>query len=420
MRNIRYHVFFLLDRLRGGVVKNHIADIKRIRKSGDNSRELEKILSYARENIEFYKNIPDNKLASFPVMNKEKINKNRSLIENKAYDKANLHVTSTSGSTGVPFLTYLDMNKRKRTIGDLMTLFTDFDFYTGDRYVFIRSWVEHYDSSKKTQIKQNFIPVDVNTFNDEKKEELRNKLKKDKKIVALITYSSALEDFVGYLESKGDNASMFHLKVIFASSDRLSDETKMRAEKMFGATVVNRYSNEECGIMGNTPKNSKVFNLNISSYYFELLDLEKDVPVKPGEVGRLVVTDLFNRAMPLIRYDLGDLGVSDDCGVNVKTLNQLVGRIADSIKSDDGILITAATLSTYMQEYKYVEKYQLVCTEENELHLKVVTKRDELDEIEKMLKRVFGNKRKFLFERVSEIPNEKNGKFKQIINKFKG
>lgn len=313
--NIRKSAFFLLDAMRGGKVKKHLKDIDQINsdKTGElQNQYLNRIMQYACENIPFYKGIDSGNIKNFPVMDKSIYNKNKSAVINPQYDLSKLHFTSTSGSSGVPFKTYQDANKKKRNNADLITLLSSFGFETGEKYVFIRSWVSLYNLSKLKMLKQNFIAIDVNTFDDNKKEKLRRLLHKDKKIKAIISYGSALEDFVSYLETQNDNMTDTNLKLISSSADALADATKARLEKMFGCPVTNRYSNEECGILGNTKEGTTEITLNTASYYFELLDLEKDEPVKSGEIGRIVVTDLFNKAMPLIRYDLGDLGISKD------------------------------------------------------------------------------------------------------------
>ena len=205
-----------------------------------------------------------------------------------------------------------------------------------------------------------------------------------------------------------------NLKLISSSADALADSTKARLEKMFGCPVTNRYSNEECGILGNTKTGTTEITLNTASYYFELLDLEKDEPVKPGEIGRIVVTDLFNRAMPLIRYDLGDLGISRDDGKCIKSLVSLQGRMDDVLKSSDGIVISSVTLSTYMQEFQYVERYQLRKNKDGSLEMLIVSKQNEFSEIAKILQGIFGDKYNIYVKKVGEIPKEKTGKYKEI------
>ena len=417
MINIRKKAFFLLDSIKGGAVKKHLEDIKKCDNDGEGMRQkeyLDRLLRYACSEIPFYKDIDPSCITNFPVMNKSLYNENRSTVVNPKFDLSKLHYTSTSGSSGVPFKTYQDGDKRKRNNADLTSLLGQYGFEIGEKYVFIRSWVSLYGLSKLKMLKQNFVAVDVNTFDDAHKEELRCMLHSDKKIKAIISYGSALEDFVNYLEEKKDDLSDTNLKLISSSADALSDSVKHRLEKMFQCPVINRYSNEECGIMGHTKPNTTKFSLNTASYYFELLDLEKDTPVKAGELGRIVVTDLFNHAMPLIRYDIGDLGISDDDGDCIKSLTSLEGRMDDVLINSKGIVISSVTLSTYMQEFKTVEKYQLIQDEDGSLQMLVVSKMDNFDELMCTLKSIFGEETTISVKKVTEIRKEKTGKYKEI------
>ena len=59
------------------------------------------------------------------------------------------------------------------------------------------------------------------------------KEKKDKKIKCILGYASALTNFVNFLEKKGDNSSMFNIKVIVTASDELTTETKVKLKKIY-------------------------------------------------------------------------------------------------------------------------------------------------------------------------------------------
>ena len=45
------------------------------------------------------------------------------------------------------------------------------------------------------------------------------------------------------------------------------------------------------------------YTVDLYNFYIEMLSLDSDEPVKPGELGRIVVTDFYNKAFPMIRYD---------------------------------------------------------------------------------------------------------------------
>ena len=88
----------------------------------------------------------------------------------------------------------------------------------------------------------------------------------------------------------------------------------------------------EMGIIGVTGDDINTYHVDSSSFYVEILEEDGDRPVEPGKLGRIVITDLYNKAMPLLRYDTGDLGrhpISDE-GTELKSqLTDLRGRRLD-------------------------------------------------------------------------------------------
>jgi phenylacetate-CoA ligase len=261
--------------------------------------------------------------------------------------------------------------------------------------------------------------ANVIRFDDEAKEKMRQKLKKDKNIKVILGYASGLESFVNYLEAKGDSADMFSVKVIFADSDTLKETVKSKLEAIFGCPVVDRYSNEEQGLMACTNAHNPGFILNTASYHFELLKLDKDEQARPGEIGRLVVTDLYNRSMPFIRYDTGDLGVSYDTG-SLKTLSELHGRVADALQDTKGSMVSASLVNNFFHHLYKIKQYQLIQNGEKNYELKVVCEKDDYAESE-----LINTCRAFLGEEASvavryafRIPAEENGKFKTTVSRY--
>lgn len=318
-------MFWAIDAFKGSPIKKHFNDIRNKMDSKNESLNgIAHLLDYIRENIGYYKGIGSKELVDFPIINKRIIMDNFEAFKSSNYEANELHWVSTSGSTGVPFKACQDISKRNRTIADLLYIHEKNGWSLGDRYVFLRAWTSNYNSSKLKSFMQNSINSDAIAFGEKSKEDLRMRLKNDKKIKVILGYASALEDFVNYLEEKGDSEQLFNIKVIFTGSDNLSELAKQKLEKMFKCPVINRYSNEEQGPMAYTPAYADIFVLNTASYHFELFKLDKDEPANKGEIGRLIVTDLYNRAMPFIRYDTGDLAISnDEDGNRIRTLSSI-------------------------------------------------------------------------------------------------
>lgn len=415
---IRRVTFWCLDIIKGSKVLKNVKEIKKIINVGkSNQKQLNNILTYACNNSDYYKKINSTNLKDFPVMDKKK------LVE--AYDKIligdinekKLHWTCTSGSTGTPLKIPQDREKRNRTKADLIFFNKKADWQLGDKYVFIRSWTSQYKMSKLRIFAQNFIMIDTNTFNDKSKEELRKLLKKDKKIKCILGYSSALTSFVEYLQRKKDNASMFHINVIVTASDELTQSAKKQLKKMFNCKIINRISNEEHGLLAMNFDNTDYFTLNTASYYFEILKLDSDIPAEFGELGRLVVTDLYNKKFPLIRYDIGDLaiGISKDNKGSINKLSSFEGRSGDVLYNSDGAPITCVSLSTHLCTIPGISHYQLQI-KNNVKTLCIVPSDEKIDNnlLRQKLNEIFGKKEKINVEMVKNILLEKNGKYRTI------
>ncbi len=94
-------------------------------------------------------------------------------------------------------------------------------------------------------------------------------------------------------------------------SETLNDYTKQTIEKYFGVPVYSRYSNLENGILAQqVPGSDNRYFINTASYVLEIFKMNEDVPAACRRtLGRIMVTDLYNYAMPMIRYDTGDTGI---------------------------------------------------------------------------------------------------------------
>lgn len=421
---IRRTGFFGLDFIKGGSVTQHYHDIcKKNNGLRESHNDLHQLLNYAQKNVPYYNNLNNlAELSAFPVINKGIMMENYEAFQSKEFSGTTLHWITTSGSTGQPLKANQDASKRNRTMADLIYYHKINGWNLGDRYVFVGDWIARPPITKLRKFMQNFIPVDILSFDERAKESLRQLLKKDKRIRVLFGYASSIEAFVHYLEKKGDHAGMFNIKVVFTDSDILLDKTKSKLERMFNCPVINRYSNEEHGVLACTSSYSNIFRLNTASYYFELLKLDRDEPVAKEELGRVVVTDLYNRSMPFIRYDTGDLAISDDIDrKNLKTLISFQGRAADTIVDTKGNSISTVIVSSLFAEFFMIRKYQLTQYGKDSYLLKVVCSHFNSsisDEISNGCKSLLGDKAKINIVLVDDIPLEKTGKYKSVINTY--
>ena len=382
---------------------------------------LTDLLTDVRENVPYYSKIKESRLEFFPVVSKQDMKNCATDFMSKQYPNENkLHSVYTGGSSGVPFKALQDKNKRYRNIADIIYCHNKLGWKLGDKYIFIRGWSSNYKRSKLKNIAQNVIPIEARKFDKSEKEKLRAILKTQKNII-LFGYASVFENFVNYIMDTHDSKEMFCVKLIVTDSDMLLPQTKNKLVEMFSCPVFNRYDNEEHGVLAYTTGNEDILTINRASYYLELLKLESDLPAKPGELGRIVVTDLYNRAMPFIRYDTGDLAISDEADrSNLTKLYSLEGRSADLIYDTHGNPVSSVTISGSLEILYNVKHYQLVQTKKNEYIFSVICDKEEYPSkifIDK-LKGCLRDNARIEVKYVEDIKKNENGKYRTTISAY--
>ena len=163
--------------------------------------------------------------------------------------------------------------------------------------------------------------------------------------------------------------------------------------------------------------------INTASYLVEIFKIDSDTLVADGELGRIVVTDFYNLAMPMIRYDTGDIGsisATKDAFGNTY-LDVVEGRKLDLIYAADGRLLSSYIVYKNMWQYTEITQYQLIQHGEKDYTFKAnlegaVFKREKqlVDEFKTYL----GEDANFKVEYVAEIPLLASGKRRKIVNTY--
>jgi phenylacetate-CoA ligase len=187
--------------------------------------------------------------------------------------------------------------------------------------------------------------------------------------------------------------------------------------------VVSRYSNEEQGILGQERLNDEIYYLNHASYFFEFLKLDSDEKANQGDLCRIVVTDLFNYAFPMIRYDTGDTGVFESEKNNdtyLPVLSKIYGRLMDLVFDTKQVAVHPMALARILKNYNEIVMWQFIQKERNkyELKLKLSAKIDLSDCLYEM-KEIFGSDAKIDMKMVTEMPVLPSGKRKPVVNEWK-
>lgn len=419
MQNFRKNIFWGLDYLRGGVIRNYYNEIK-LNNPLVRERNLKRILNYALEHVPYYQGKNYVHLKDFPVVNKTlfKIS-GINCISDEFPNYNDLMTVKTSGSTGTPLVVYLDSEKRKRVIADLLVINDKIGWELGSHYVYLRSWTPNKKQSKIEKIAKNFIAINIGDFDNYHKEKLYNYFLKHRHTV-FVGYSCSVCDFMDWIKRNGMDGKALQLKLIHCSAEELLESKRKELRETFGCPVYNRYSNNESGLIAMMEDNSTTFQVNTASLRIELLKLNSDEYVQPGEMGRVVVTDFFNHAMPLIRYDIGDLAISNDNPNDIKTIEKLCGRSADILTCPNGRLISNTVAASIAETILGISKWQLSKVSETKFKFCYIGKltSTENKELNDRMREALGPDTDYEIVECANLPLTKTGKFKTIVNEL--
>ncbi len=186
-------------------------------------------------------------------------------------------------------------------------------------------------------------------------------------------------------------------------------------EEVFDVPATDRYGCEEVSLIACQCEKHEGFHVAAESVFTEVSD-----------GGKLLVTDLVNFAMPLIRYQTGDVVTASDnpcpCGRGLPTIDSVMGRDADYVLKPDGGLISGISLTeNFALHITGAAQVQIV--QETITHLRVRLVKDELfgdasrAQIAKLVQDTFGPAMRHDVELVDAIPQEPSGKYRFCISK---
>lgn len=423
---IRNLLFWVIDLLEGSKVAKHYYEIVTTNKGYPDTKDfpekkLAKLLHHAVTTTNFYSAHNNVSINHFPVINKNIIKENEDMFISTSFEKASLSRVVTSGSTGTPFCVYHDSAKKLRNTADTIYFGKKAGFELGQKLYYFKIWNDINKKSRLNRWSQNIEACNVFGLSDSAIVELLNRLNNDKSTIGLLGYASAYDAICRFL----DNSKGFHIranvKSAIAMSEALNEYTKDAIQKHFNCSCISRYSNVENGMIAQQSTSGNEFYINFASYYVEVLNLENNDTCPIGKAGRIVVTDLYNFAMPMIRYDTGDIGVMNERiveGKKIPLLEKIEGRKMDMVFNTNGDLVSSFTITNGMWKYTELSQYQFIQTGKTDYLFKLNCSQQFGRELELIsdFKNIFGKNSIITVEYVDEIPLLNSGKRKKVMN----
>ena len=394
-------------------------------------KRLNELLCFAKKNVSFYKkwNGQLNSLNDFPVVNKQTYLQNyadfltpKELIPGQ---KGELHIQRTSGSTGTPFELPQDTRCRTRRIATIKFGNELIGFHSFEPMVHLRS-LKHYYKGNPTIVHNkdlNITYIDNAELNDTKINDIINAINNTKAKVVR-GYTTAIDTICSYAISHRIKLDCH--PTFITGGEVLLESLRLKIINELHCNVISQYANEENGVFGQTELNKKGTSiiLNRACCFLEILKFDRDEPAAPGELGRIVVTDFTNYALPMIRYDIGDVASTGKIENGIlMSIDNLAGRKTDMVYNTSGQLIDLFnSISAEVYNNIKIQQWQFIQEGEKEYILRLVTSDMGVKNIphhfELLMKDLLGQDAIVKIEYPEEIPVLNSGKRKIVICKY--
>jgi phenylacetate-CoA ligase len=377
---------------------------------------------------ETYLQDPRAYLKGFPILTKEIIRSEFDRLKSADLERRKWRYNTSGGSTGEPVL-FIQDNEFYAKTGALQWLSHR---WAGRRFgePGLRIWGSDVDVIKGTMGFKakliNYLTNDTwfNAFQmtpDKMRLCLKEINRNSPKLIS--AYAHVIYDLARFAEDEGIEVQP--QSAILTSAGTLYPFMREKIESVFQCKVFNRYGSREVGDVACECEVHQGLHVFPWGNYIEVVD-DDGLPVAPGEEGNILVTNLTNYAMPLIRYFIGDRGVLSasracSCGREGQILELISGRNVDSFKKKDGTLVSGMFFAHLLFYRDWVSKFQVIQKDHSSLLFRIVRKKGQvpdldLQDIVKKARIAMGEDCKVSFEFVDEIPDLASGKYRYTIS----
>ncbi|WP_114853291.1 hypothetical protein [Brachybacterium sp. YJGR34] len=309
------------------------ADVQRSLESASDPaspRDLERIVEHAARTVPFYRRRGPLEHEDLPVVSKPMMVRSLADFLADGADVDRLPSRLSSGTSGIVFRSTFDRRRISRHRAELVGAYRYLGADPFGTYLHCREWfqVTRRDRAAHALRGQRLYAAAV----DEPTIRRTAAWLRRRRGTVLIGLCSYLETLLARFDDLGITVPVGTVSVVLGVGEPATEALRTASRRQLGVDLSMRYSNTENGLLGFTRAGSTTYSLNTSAFHIEILDQDADRPAAPGALGRIVVTDLHNRAMPFLRYDTGDLGrfALDGAGrVLPGTLGELAGRVRD-------------------------------------------------------------------------------------------
>ena len=397
--------------------------------------KLKKLLIHAHNTVPYYTEIfklagfdPNTisslgDLARLPILSKSAIIDHKDRLISSDFNKQDMTPACTGGSTGTQLHFYIDeeSNRMKNACAWRHNRWAGWDI--GTRVAAVWGNPKQ-PSTLKTKLRAALLAryayLDTMRMTNDSMSAFAHKLKH---WMPCVLYGHAHSIYLLAEFLKDAKLRVPTPRGIVVTSMMLIPQERQVIEQVLGCKVTNRYGCEEVSLIASECAEHNGMHLNLDHLVVEFIK-EDGLAARPGEDGRIVVTDLTNFGMPFIRYAVGDVGVPSaricPCGRGLPLMERLSGRMADFLIRMDGSKVAGVSLvERLLTNILGIRQMQIVQNEKQRLCFRIVKNSDfsaELSEqnLQTEFADIFPGSAMYI-EYVFAIPQEQNGKYRFAI-----
>lgn len=322
---------------------------------------LKGLLHMITSHVPYYMNIDLQKenisLSDFPIITKaEIVNRSSDFL---SVDSKGLIACETSGSSGLRTKVYLS-KKELEFIRSIQLIWWEWAGYKiGDRILQTGITKRGFYKRIKDLL---FRTTYIQAYTINKNEQLKaQKMLSKKGRLFIVSYASALDNVLPTSPEK----LLAKISGCISLGDKLFEKTKRNFKDTFGAKVYETYGTGE-GLMLAAQWDLNYMYILDPYFIVEILD-ERGNQCSDGEVGRVIVTSLLHKSMPLIRYDTGDMAIRlpqkelpRNANLELGVFKKIIGRDMDVIKLQSGGIVTVHTFTGYFEYIEEIRQFQII------------------------------------------------------------
>lgn len=417
-----------------------------------NSR-LRHIIAYAYENVPYYRALLDRchippaavktraDLQRLPPLTKALIREHFGALTSRV-SVPRTRQASTGGSTGEPlrFLTTSDVKDWHDAAKLRFWRYAGLEL--GTRHALV--WGSTFDvkrlqkgSARLERFLGRQLLLDAHTLSEERLDAYAARLAKFRPRV-IHGYAQTVHAIARHLLGRG--ISLPTVRSVITSAETLYPHHRGVIEQAFGCEVFNRYASRETALEVQECERHEGMHISIDTAILEVVD-DQDREADEGTSGRLLVTDLTNFAMPLIRYQIEDVGVATQqfcsCGRPFPMIRNIEGRVSDLVILGDGRMIHPLFMMYLMyptptqdwnegmeQPVPGIRQYEITQTDYHAFDLRIVLDDgwdgSHLGYLSDNFRRYLGTDTRVTIAIVPEIPAGPSGKRRYVRSELRG